>query len=102
MIIRFKTNKLRGCYQQHRKAQAAWGKAIARKYVQAVDLLKAVDDPSHLAAFREFAYEPLTEDRKGQHSLKLARRTRLIFAMCEGGETLIARVEEVSTTHYDH
>jgi proteic killer suppression protein len=102
VIIRFKTNRLRRCYEEQRKAQAAWSKAIARKYVQAVDLLKAVEHPSHLTAFREFAYEPLTEDRKGQHSLKLARRTRVIFTVSETGEALIARVEEVSTTHYEH
>ncbi len=102
MIIRFKTGKLRRCYEQERKAQAAWGKVIARKYVQAVDLLKAVERPSHLATFREFDYEPLREDRKGQHSLTLARRARLIFTVSEGGQAVIARIEEVSITPYGH
>jgi len=102
VIIRFKTNKLRRCYEQHRKAQAAWGKAIARKYVQAVDLLKAVEHPSHLTAFREFAYEPLRENRKGQHSLKLGERARLIFTLSDEGQAVIARIEEVDVRHYEH
>ena len=70
--------------------------------MQAVDLLKAVEHPSHLTAFREFAYEPLRENRKGQHSLKLGERGRLIFTLSDGGQAVIARIEEVSTTHYDH
>jgi plasmid maintenance system killer protein len=102
VIIRFGTNKLRRCYEQHREANKAWGKPIARKYVQAVDLLRQVEIVSHLAAFRQFAYEPLTGDRKGQHSLKLARRARLIFRLSDGGQALIAHIEEVDVRHYGH
>jgi len=102
VIIKFRTNTLRRRYERHRDAQKAWGAPIARKYVQAVDLLKEVDHPSHLAAFRQFAYEPLRDDRKGEHSLQLGRRARLIFTVSEGGAALIARIEEVSVRHYEH
>jgi proteic killer suppression protein len=102
VIIRFRTNRLRRCYERHNEAQKAWGGRVARKYVQAVDLLKEVEHPSHLAAFRQFAYEPLTEDREGEHSLKLGRRERLIFTVSDAGAALIARIEEVSVRHYGH
>ena len=102
MYIEFRTRKLEKCYLEHRKRERAWGRAVARKYVEAVNLLKAVDHPSELGAFPQFDYEPLTADRKGQHSLKLAYRVRLIFTVRESRGTLTARIKEVSTTHYDH
>jgi len=100
VIIRFRTNKLRRCYERHREAQKAWGKAVARKYLDAVNLLRAVEHPSDLAAFRQFAYEPLTADRKGEHSLELGKRARLIFTVSDEGAALIARIEELSVRHY--
>jgi len=102
VYTQFRTRRLEQCYRERRKAEALWGKAVARKYVEAVNLLKAVTHPSHLGAFPQFDYEPLTQDRKGEHSLALARRVRLIFTVRKGKDALIARIEEVSTTHYDH
>jgi proteic killer suppression protein len=102
VIIRFRSSKLCRCYEQHREAQKAWGKPIARKYVQAINLLRQVETASDLAAFRQFAYEPLREDRKGQHSLRLGERARLIFTFSDSGQAVIARIEEVDVRHYGH
>jgi len=102
VYIEFKTRRLEKCYRERRKREAAWGETVARKYVQAVNLLKAVTHPSHLGAFPQFDYEPLTGGRKGQHSVKLGHRERLIFTVRKSKDALIARMEEVSTTHYDH
>lgn len=102
MYIEFKTTKLERCYLKRRDREKAWGRAVARKYVQAVNLLKAVTHPSHLGAFPQFDYEPLRQDRRGQHSLELGRRAHLIFTVHEGDDALIARIEEVNTTHYGH
>ena len=102
MYIEFKTGRLEKCYEERRKAEAEWGRTIASKYVQAVNLLKAVNHPSDLAAFSQFNYKRLRGDRKGQHSLKLGRRARLIFTVQRSGGVRIARIEEVSTTHYEH
>jgi len=93
---------LQKCYEERRAAQSAWGEDVARKYVQAVNLLKAVDHPSHLKTYPQFDYESLTGNREGEHSLKLGYRERLIFTVRKGGDALIARIEEVSTTHYGH
>lgn len=46
-------------------------------------------------------YEALAGDRKGQHSLKLGYRERLIFTVHAGPEGLGARIEEVSIGHYE-
>ena len=102
MYIEFRTSKLKKCYLEQRTREQTWKGVVPGKYVEAVNLLKAVDRPSDLSAFREFEYEELKRDRKGEHSLKLGRRERLIFTVCKGGDVLIARIEEVSTTHYDH
>jgi plasmid maintenance system killer protein len=102
VIIKFRTNTLRRRYERKTDRHKAWGKAIAGKYVDAVNLLKAVEHPSHLAAFRQFAYEPLREDRKGEYSLKLGERARLIFTVSDAGTALVARIEEVDPRHYGH
>ncbi|NIM07005.1 MAG: plasmid maintenance system killer [Armatimonadetes bacterium] len=102
MYTIFKTSKLEKCYRKPRKAEAAWGKAVAQKYIQAVNLLRAVDRPSDLRGFRLFNYHQLKADRKGQCALKLGERVRLIFTVCEKQGLVTVRIEEVNTTHYDH
>lgn len=102
MYIEFRTRRLERCYLERREREAAWGKPVARKYVQAVNHLKAVDHPSHLGDFPQFDYAPLTGDRKGRHSLTIAYRVRLIFTVRRGRDALTARIEEVSKTHYGH
>ena len=102
MYIKFKTTRLKRCYLERRDREKAWGRAVARKYVQAIDALKAVHHPSHLGTVLQLDYEPLTQDRKGEHSVELGRRAHLIFTVHEGGDALIARIEEVNTTHYGH
>ena len=102
MYIEFRTSKLEKYYREQRERERVWGKVVARKYVEAVNLLKAVDHPSDLSAFSQFEYEQLREDRKGEHALKLGYRERLIFTVRKGSDALIARIKEVSITHYDH
>ncbi len=102
MYIEFRTRKLEKCFLERREREKAWTSAVARRCVEAVNLLRAVEHPSHLGAFPQFAYEPLTQNRRGQHSLKLGDRVRLIFTVQKGSEVLVARIEEVSKTHYDH
>ena len=102
MYIDFKTTKLKKCYLKQRTREKTWKGTVPGKYVEAVNLLQVVDRPLDLSAFRQFEYEELKHDRKGEHSLKLGRRERLIFTVRDGKDALIARIEEVSTTHYDH
>jgi plasmid maintenance system killer protein len=63
VYIEFKARRLERCYRERRVREAAWGKAVAHKYVQAVELLKAADHPSDLRRFRSLNYHPLTADR---------------------------------------
>jgi len=102
VYIEFRTTRLERCYRERREREKAWGKVVARAYLDAVTLLKAVAHPADLGGFPQYRYEPLTQDRKGQHSLALGYRVRLIFTVREGGKALIVRIEEVSTTHYGH
>jgi toxin HigB-1 len=102
VYIEFRTNKLRRCYERQRARDRAWGREVAERYVVAVDLITEVDDPYELADFPQYAYHTLTGDRKGQHVMELGYRARLIFTVQEGGRVLVAWVEEVTTTHYEH
>jgi len=102
VYIEFRTGRLERCYLRRREREAAWGRAVARKYIQAVNLLKRVKRVPDLAKFRSFNYHQLKADRKAQHSLDLGDRERLIFTVRKERDSMIAHIEEVSTTHYDH
>ena len=102
MYTEFRTKTLLHCYERQRERDRLWGHAIGEKYVQAVDLLKAVDHPSDLGVFPQFRYHTLTANRKGEHAMELGYRARLIFTVQPAGDALVAWVQEVSTTHYEH
>ena len=101
VYIEFGRRRLQRCYHEQRVAEATWGRQVARRYVAAIGLLKAAHRPSDLRKFRALNYHQLKADRKGEHVLELGARERLIFTVREGDKALIARIEEVSTTHYD-
>ncbi|NIM04679.1 MAG: plasmid maintenance system killer [Armatimonadetes bacterium] len=98
MYIRFRTRKLEKCYLSHRKAAAAWGKKVADKYVQRVDILKVVEKIEDLHSFPPLRFHALGGYRKGEYAVDLTERYRLIFTL-EGDAPMIICVEEVSK-HY--
>lgn len=102
MYIEFRTQRLKRCYLERRERERTWGRVIAGKYVQAVNLLKDVEHPSDLRRFQSLDYHTLKANRKGQHALDLGQRQRLIFTVRRKRGSVTARIEEVSTTHYDH
>ena len=75
-----------------------WGADIARKYVDRINILKAINGLDALRSFPSLRYHPLKGDRKGQHAVTLTGRYRLIFTL-RGERMKIIRIEEVSK-HY--
>lgn len=99
MKVRFKTRKLQKHYEQSREAEKAYGRDVARKYIQRISIIKQARDINELCALPGLRCHALKGDRQGQWAIKLTGFYRLIFIL-EGEKLEIARIEEVSK-HYD-
>lgn len=100
MQIRFRTNKLQKQYTNIKEAEKAYGKSVARKYIQRINIMKTVKHIHELCRLPGLKCHPLKQDRKGQWAIKLTDYYRLIFTLM-GDELDIARIEEVSK-HYEN
>lgn len=98
MEVRFRTDRLRKCYEDNRTRTREWGAKIGRLYVQRVDALLAAGDAQTLRALRSLDFHALTGERKGEYALRLDGFYRLIVSFLDKGMTIV-RVEEVSK-HY--
>ncbi len=99
MLIKFKTKKLKKCYEEQKSAVKEYGTDIARKYIQRINLIKASPNLETVMKLPGLRCHPLKGNRKGQYAVKLNGFYRLIFKI-EGDELTIALIEEVSK-HYD-
>ena len=98
MEVTFRTHKLQREYEKSKKAIQVYGHAVARRYIGRIDIIKSATDIEQLQMLPKLDCHPLKGDRKGEWSIKLINRMRLIFTL--EGETLhIARIKEVSK-HY--
>jgi len=96
--IRFRTRKLEKQYTNHREAEKAYGKKIARKFIQRVNIIKTANNIDELKQLPGLRCHNLKGSRKEQWAIKLTGFYRLIFTL-EGDCMEIARIEEVSK-HY--
>jgi proteic killer suppression protein len=94
--LEFRSEELRRRYLDPGEAERAWGRAVARKYVQRVDILRAAGSLAELAALVSLRLHPLKGARAGQYALSLNDRWRLIVTVDAAG---VVWVEEV-TNHY--
>jgi plasmid maintenance system killer protein len=102
----FRTDRLRGCYEQYREGERTWGKAVARKYIERINILKRCATPQDVRTFRKLRLHKLAGEYEGQHAISLDER-RPLHVTFEGGPPLLgsaakqglARIEEV-TRHY--
>lgn len=99
MEIRFRTRKLEKQYVRHREAEKAYGKDVARKYLQRVNIIKAAKDIKELSQLPGLRCHELKGSREGQWAMNLTGFYRLIFTL-EGDRPEIVCIEEVSK-HYD-
>ena len=99
MIVTFRTKRLEQCYVEHQVAVRDFGKDVARRYIERINIVKHTASFEELAQLRALRYHPLKGDRAGYHAVKLTGFMRLIFSL-EGDALTIVRIEEVSK-HYD-
>ena len=99
MEVYFRTRKLQKQYEKSREAEKAYGRDVARKYIQRINIIKQARDINELCALSGLRCHSLKGDRQGQWTVKLTGYYRLIFTL-EGKRLEIARIEEVSQ-HYD-
>jgi len=97
--VRFKTRKLQKHYEKSAEAEKAYGREVARKYIQRVNIIKQVRDINELCDLPGLRCHPLKGKRQGQWAVKLTGFYRLIFTL-QGKMLEIAQIEEVSK-HYD-
>ena len=98
MKNRFRTRKLEKQYRSHREAEKAYGRIVARKFIQRIEIIKLVRDIDELKGMPGLRCHVLKGGRKSQWAVNLAGFYRLIFTL-EGEYLEIARIEEVSK-HY--
>lgn len=98
MEVTFRTRKLRHEYEHSRKGVQAYGQAVARRYIERINIIKSATDIEELEKLPKLDCHPLKGDRKGQWSITLIGRVRLIFTL-QGENLEIVRIEEVSK-HY--
>ena len=99
MEVRFRTRRLEKQYQSHKEAERAYGKEVARKYIQRVNIIKQARNIEELKALPGLRCHPLKGNRQGQWAIYLTGFYCLIFTL-EGETMEIVRIEEVSK-HYD-
>lgn len=98
MEVTFRTRKLEREYRKSDLAMKSYGTAVARKYIQRINIIKQAHDIDELLRLPGLRCHPLKGDRKGQYAVKLTGFHRLIFTL-QGDALEIARIEEVSK-HY--
>jgi len=98
VVVRFATGRLERCYRELRMAEREWGPKVGRTFIQRINTLWAAKDGRDLFVLRSLDLHPLKGDRKGQFSIRLGERERLIVTFEDDARTIV-RVEEVSR-HY--
>ncbi len=97
MEVIFNTNQLRRCYEGSGRAARRWGEAVGRKYITRINELYAARDFQQAYRIRSMRMLPLKGSKKGELSIYLTGKWRLIVAKGDTEERVI--VKEVSN-HY--
>lgn len=99
MEIKFRTKKLEKQYLNYKEAEKAFGKDVARKFIQRIGILKSAKCFEDLFNIPTLKFHPLKGPREGEFAIKLTGFYRLIITN-DGDVFDVAKIEEVSK-HYD-
>lgn len=97
MIVRFRTNALRRCYEDIKEGVKAWNEKLARAYIQRINVILASDSEADLRRVPQFRFHALDGTLKGRYAINLEERWRLVLSLEDKGRT--ALIEDVSN-HY--
>ncbi len=98
MEVTFRTKQLKLCYEQSAKAVQKWGPVVGRKYITRINELYAVKDFQDAYNIRSMRLHLLKGGRKGELSITLTGKWRLIVT--KGATEEHVNVENVSN-HYE-
>ena len=98
MEVTFRTNQLRQNYEESARGTRQWGADVGRKYITRINELYAVRDLQEAYNLRSMRLHPLKGSKRGELSIYLTGKWRLIVMKGDTGEDVI--VKEVSN-HYD-
>jgi proteic killer suppression protein len=96
--VRFRTNRLKKCYEVFSLGSRAWGADVAKKYIQRIDLLQTASSLAEIRMLPGLNCHPLKGGRSGQYAITVHDRWRLVFIMT--GETAEAILVEEVIQHY--
>jgi proteic killer suppression protein len=97
--VKFKTKKLAKCYLQSKNAIREFGPDVGKRYIQRIDIIKAIKNLDDLQRLPALRCHPLKGKRKREWAITLVGRYRLVFTL-EGEALEIVCIQEVSN-HYD-
>ncbi len=97
MNVTFATANLQRCYESEREAGRAWGREVASRYADRIELMISTEGFHRLFEFAALRLHPLRGDRAGGYAMTLSGRWRLIVEPSEDGRSVL--VKEVSH-HY--
>ena len=98
MDVVFRNNQLRRCYEESARAIRRWGPEVGRAYIRRIAMLYALKDFQDAYQRPALRLHPLRSSQRGELSIRLTGRWRLIVTKGDSEEIVI--IEEVSD-HYD-
>jgi toxin HigB-1 len=98
MIVRFRTNALRRCYQDVREGTRNWNEKLARAYIQRINILYACESTADIRRLPQLHFHSLSGDLEGRFAINLEKKRWRIIVTFEEHERIVC-IEEVSN-HY--
>jgi proteic killer suppression protein len=98
VLVEFRSNRLRICYEKSEKATREWGEKVGRRYVERVNVLKHARSAEDLYRISPLAFHPLKGSKRGLYALTVVDRWRMVVSFTDPKMTIV-RIEEVSA-HY--
>ena len=98
MDVKFRNNRRRRCYKESARAIRRWGPEVGRAYIRRIQMLYAIKDFQDAYQRPALRLHPLRSSPRGELSIYLVGRWRLIVTQGDSAEIVI--IEEVSN-HYD-
>ena len=99
MVVIFRTNQLLRNYQESAKAARQWGADVGRRYITRINELYAVKDFQEAYNIHSMRLHPLKGSKRGELSIHLTAKWRLIVTKGDTEEQVIIR--EVSNHYAD-
>lgn len=98
MRVVYKDEDLRRLAEDATYVPRQWGADVVTAYRKKIQLLRAALDERDLRAIRSLHLEQLTGDRKGQSSIRLNSKFRLILSFRTEGDRVAVIIE--LSNHY--